>query len=59
MDAKPAYQSVTLWANLVMAALALFVPAEYLEGEHKALIIAGVNALIRYFLTEKPLKGLL
>lgn len=57
-DSKPALQSVTLWANLVMAALAFFVPAEYLSGEYKAMIVAGVNGLIRYFLTRKEIKGL-
>ena len=51
-EVKKPWESVTLWSNLAMAILALVVPAEYLSGEYKAMIIAGVNAVIRVVLTK-------
>lgn len=58
MGSKPAWQSVTLWVNLAMAALAFFLKPD-LEPEYMAMIVAAVNSGVRYFLTEKPLSGLL
>jgi hypothetical protein len=56
-NSKPAIQSKTLWANLIMAALAFWVPADMMGEEVKVLIISGVNLALRYFFTDKKIEG--
>lgn len=56
---KKPWQSVTLWSNLVMAGVAFFPSvSEFLVANPTILptVMAGVNMLIRIFLTKKEVK---
>lgn len=56
METKKPWMSITLWSNLIMGLLAMCpVIAPELDGANKAAIIAGVNMVIRYFLTRTGL----
>ncbi len=54
---KPALKSKTLWANLVLAALALFIPeaSSYLQSNPELLtgVFTGVNVFLRFITKDK------